>query len=186
MAAREGSPRQPADVRVPATRSPVFRVLNSRSQVSRTRAIAPRVAAPSSPPPSPSVRCAKKECVLGMGRARGAAHRWPSLAWCLVTLMNLPEGLFFLRVLEPFVGLDHGVTEGLPPEVLPSPPPCGWSTGFCVCASARACQQTHPVRASRRETRARERTHHSHASHDGPATDPSLRASLAQVALVVL
>src|SRR5258708_38860563 len=35
-----------------------------------------------------------------------------------------------LRVLYPRVGWPHGVTGGRPPEVLPSPPPCGWSTGF--------------------------------------------------------
>src|SRR5688500_17568602 len=34
------------------------------------------------------------------------------------------------RVLAPLVGLPHGVTGCRPPEVLPSPPPCGWSTGF--------------------------------------------------------
>src|SRR5215472_16409685 len=35
-----------------------------------------------------------------------------------------------LRVLNPRVGWPHGVTGWRPPEVLPSPPPCGWSTGF--------------------------------------------------------
>src|SRR4026207_762012 len=35
-----------------------------------------------------------------------------------------------LRVLYPRVGWPHGVTGLRPPEVLPSPPPCGWSTGF--------------------------------------------------------
>src|SRR5579872_2659229 len=35
-----------------------------------------------------------------------------------------------LRVLKPRVGCPHGVTGWRPPEVLPSPPPCGWSTGF--------------------------------------------------------
>src|SRR5215472_17827 len=34
------------------------------------------------------------------------------------------------RVLYPFVGTPHGVTGWRPPDVLPSPPPCGWSTGF--------------------------------------------------------
>src|SRR6201996_9817310 len=34
------------------------------------------------------------------------------------------------RVLAPLVGLPHGVTGWRPPEVRPSPPPCGWSTGF--------------------------------------------------------
>src|SRR5882757_2960987 len=35
-----------------------------------------------------------------------------------------------LRVLYPRVGWPQGVTGWRPPEVLPSPPPCGWSTGF--------------------------------------------------------
>src|SRR3984885_16320443 len=35
-----------------------------------------------------------------------------------------------LRVLKPRVGWPHGVTGCRPPDVLPSPPPCGWSTGF--------------------------------------------------------
>src|SRR6185295_757253 len=34
------------------------------------------------------------------------------------------------RVLYPFVGTPHGVTGWRPPDVLPSPPPWGWSTGF--------------------------------------------------------
>src|SRR5580658_10824949 len=37
-----------------------------------------------------------------------------------------------LRVLNPRVGWPPGVTGCRPPEVLPSPPPCGWSTGFMV------------------------------------------------------
>src|SRR5580704_1306700 len=43
--------------------------------------------------------------------------------------INLSVRLLF-RVLYPRVGWPHGVTGCLPPEVLPSPPPCGWSTGF--------------------------------------------------------
>src|SRR5205085_1150550 len=43
--------------------------------------------------------------------------------------MNLLVRLL-LRVLYPRVGWPHGVTGWRPPEVLPSPPPCGWSTGF--------------------------------------------------------
>ena len=37
-----------------------------------------------------------------------------------------------LRVFLPLVGLPHGVTGCRPPEVRPSPPPCGWSIGFMV------------------------------------------------------
>src|SRR6266700_631757 len=43
----------------------------------------------------------------------------------------------FRRVLYPRVGCPHGVTGLRPPEVLPSPPPCGWSTGFI--ATPRTC-----------------------------------------------
>ena len=38
----------------------------------------------------------------------------------------------FERVFLPLVGLPHGLTGCRPPEVRPSPPPCGWSTGFIV------------------------------------------------------
>src|SRR5687768_15871087 len=43
--------------------------------------------------------------------------------------MNLFVPFFFLRVLTPS-GLPHGETGGRPPELFPSPPPSGWSTGF--------------------------------------------------------
>src|SRR5215211_7842486 len=38
--------------------------------------------------------------------------------------------LCFFLVGEPSVGLPHGVTGDRPGVLLPSPPPCGWSTGF--------------------------------------------------------
>src|ERR1700687_2147042 len=41
-----------------------------------------------------------------------------------------PSVRLLFRVLYPRVGWPHGVTCSRPPEVLPSPPPCGWSTGF--------------------------------------------------------
>src|SRR5262245_13990560 len=44
------------------------------------------------------------------------------------TMHAAVRGLF--RVFLPFVGTPQGETEGRPPEVFPSPPPCGWSTGF--------------------------------------------------------
>src|ERR1035438_5850939 len=43
--------------------------------------------------------------------------------------INVSVRLLF-RVLYPRVGWPHGVTGWRPPDVLPSPPPCGWSTGF--------------------------------------------------------
>src|ERR1700704_6025508 len=45
-------------------------------------------------------------------------------------LMMKPWVRLLLRVLAPLVGLPQGVTGCRPPDVLPSPPPCGWSTGF--------------------------------------------------------
>src|SRR3979409_2244080 len=43
--------------------------------------------------------------------------------------MDLLVGLFG-GVFLSFVGFPRGVTGGRPPEVRPSPPPCGWSIGF--------------------------------------------------------
>src|ERR1041385_2133249 len=43
--------------------------------------------------------------------------------------MSLVEAFFGFRVFTPS-RLPHGLTGGRPPEVLPSPPPSGWSTGF--------------------------------------------------------
>src|ERR1700730_9948203 len=43
--------------------------------------------------------------------------------------MNLSVALFD-RLFLPLVALPHGLTGCRPPDVLPSPPPCGWSTGF--------------------------------------------------------
>src|SRR6476646_9459395 len=40
------------------------------------------------------------------------------------------DSLCFERVRLPRVGTPHGVTGCRPPFDLPSPPPCGWSTGF--------------------------------------------------------
>src|SRR5437764_14808464 len=49
--------------------------------------------------------------------------------FCLLFTMNSSVRLL-LRVLYPRVGWPQGVTGWRPPEVLPSPPPWGWSTGF--------------------------------------------------------
>src|SRR6202008_3553993 len=48
---------------------------------------------------------------------------------CLFLIMNL-FFFFLLLVFVPLVPCPHGVTGWRPPEVRPSPPPCGWSTGF--------------------------------------------------------
>src|SRR5690606_30997287 len=41
------------------------------------------------------------------------------------------------RVRAPLVGLPPGVTRGRPPEVRPSPPPCGGSTGVLAAPRGR-------------------------------------------------
>src|SRR5215213_130246 len=45
-------------------------------------------------------------------------------------MISLSDSLCFLRVRLPSVGTPHGVTGCRPPFDFPSPPPCGWSTGF--------------------------------------------------------
>src|SRR5262245_51355398 len=44
--------------------------------------------------------------------------------------IRLFDSLCLLLVRLPSVGTPHGVTGWRPPLDLPSPPPCGWSTGF--------------------------------------------------------
>src|SRR5207244_11400137 len=44
--------------------------------------------------------------------------------------INLSDSLCLRRVRLPSVGTPPGVTGWRPPFDLPSPPPCGWSTGF--------------------------------------------------------
>src|SRR5215475_4245613 len=56
-------------------------------------------------------------------------------AWRLAT-MNLVVDLL-RRVFLPLVGNPQGVTGWRPPDVRPSPPPCGWSMGFI--ATPRLC-----------------------------------------------
>src|SRR5687767_1958642 len=53
------------------------------------------------------------------------AYFFPCLLLRMYLLLFLRERVFF-----PFVLLPQGVTGWRPPEVLPSPPPCGWSIGF--------------------------------------------------------
>src|SRR3979490_1520721 len=48
--------------------------------------------------------------------------------WRLMRMNRLVD--LFERVFLPLVGLPHEVTGCRPPGVRPSPPPCGWSTGF--------------------------------------------------------
>jgi len=53
---------------------------------------------------------------------------------------------FTCRVGCPFVGQDLNVTDGRPPEVLPCPPPCGWSTGFIATPRTVGRQPSQRVR----------------------------------------
>src|SRR5947199_7538876 len=62
-----------------------------------------------------------------------------------LAMMNLVVALF-LRVFLPLVGLPHGVTGWRPPEVRPSPPPCGWSTGFLATPRVSGRLPIHRVR----------------------------------------
>src|ERR1700751_163037 len=54
--------------------------------------------------------------------------------------MYWADCLPFLRVRCPSVGPPHGVPGWRPGVVEPSPPPCGWSTGFI--AVPRVCGRT--------------------------------------------
>src|SRR5450759_1628095 len=66
------------------------------------------------------------------------------LYFCLFVLtMYLADCVFLFLVRYPRVGLPHGVTGWRPDLDLPSPPPCGWSTGFIaaplVCGLIPMC-----------------------------------------------
>src|SRR5207248_4152531 len=57
------------------------------------------------------------------------AHRLLPFPLLRERTMSWLDAFFECRVRKPSVGLPHGVT-GCDPLFLPSPPPCGWSTGF--------------------------------------------------------
>src|SRR5206468_1088279 len=50
--------------------------------------------------------------------------------------MSFVERFFLCRVFLPST-LPHGLVGGRPPELLPSPPPSGWSTGFIATPRTR-------------------------------------------------
>src|SRR5262245_17485441 len=62
--------------------------------------------------------------------ASRSTYRFLSLPRRRPRTISLLDSLCFLRVRLPSVGTPHGVTGCRPPFDLPSPPPCGWSTGF--------------------------------------------------------
>src|SRR2546427_6145312 len=62
--------------------------------------------------------------------------------------INLSDSLCLERVRLPSVGTPHGVTGCRPPFDLPSPPPCGWSTGFIAeprTPGRLPCQRLRPA-----------------------------------------
>src|SRR5262249_10540057 len=61
---------------------------------------------------------------------RAPAHLRRSFPRRRPRTISLSDSLCFWRVRLPSVGTPHGVTGWRPPFDLPSPPPCGWSTGF--------------------------------------------------------
>src|SRR3984893_16312893 len=69
----------------------------------------------------------------------------PSLFLLLRLTIHLSVRLL-LRVLKPRVGWPQGVPGWRPPLVLPSPPPCGWSTGFIETPRLCGVLPSHRVR----------------------------------------
>ena len=72
------------------------------------------------------------------------------LAVALVGQTNLFPRLTILiqwfLVFLPFVGTPHGVTGCRPPDVRPSPPPWGWSTGFIATPRTLGRRPNHRLR----------------------------------------
>src|SRR4026207_248589 len=93
----------------------------------------------------------------------------------------------FLRVCRPLAFWPHGDTGcGLPWPDLPSPPPCGWSTGFIATprtVGRMPRQRCAPAAALRRRLGAGV---HPAARRRRPNAAPALRAGLADLAQVVL
>src|SRR5207253_6603487 len=79
-------------------------------------------------PTTSFLRLAQQQQTLSFQAKRGICCFPPHYLLRRLTI-NLSVRLLF-RVLYPRVGCPQGVTGCRPPEVLPSPPPCGWSTGF--------------------------------------------------------
>src|SRR5438309_5861018 len=63
-------------------------------------------------------------------------HYWVAFPRLRPRTMSLVDAFFLCRVLRPS-GLPHGLVGGRPPELLPSPPPSGWSTGFMATPRTR-------------------------------------------------
>src|SRR5436305_1438663 len=62
--------------------------------------------------------------------------------------INLSDSLCLRRVRLPRVGTPQGVTGWRPPFDFPSPPPCGWSTGFIAeprTVGRLPCQRLRPA-----------------------------------------
>src|SRR6266487_3093895 len=75
------------------------------------------------------------------------SHRL-SLPLRLARTINLLDSLCLRRVRLPSVGTPQGVTGWRPPFDFPSPPPCGWSTGFIAeprTVGRLPCQRERPA-----------------------------------------
>ena len=105
------------------------------------RRCGPRTRAGWCSPGSRSSRPSSRSCCSGPGPSVSSAS-WTNgpflIAACHYCVafprlrprtMSLVDAFFWCRVFRPS-GLPHGDTGGRPPELLPSPPPSGWSTGF--------------------------------------------------------
>src|SRR5439155_5267285 len=66
----------------------------------------------------------------------GASHYCVAFPRLRPRTMSLVDGFFLCRVLRPS-GLPQGLVGGRPPELFPSPPPSGWSTGFIATPRTR-------------------------------------------------
>ena len=67
------------------------------------------------------------------------------LPFLLTSIWEL-DGLDFLRVGKPLESCPHGELGCPPPDVLPSPPPIGWSTGFMATPRTLGLRPFHRLR----------------------------------------
>src|SRR5512140_3206912 len=70
-------------------------------------------------------------CSIRRDETNGPFFSERAIAYLLRLTMSLPDAFLCLRVFFPFVCQPQGDTGcGFPCGDFPSPPPCGWSTGF--------------------------------------------------------
>src|SRR5207245_7786759 len=73
-----------------------------------------------------------------------ASHYCVALPRLRPRTMSFVDGFFLWRVLRPST-LPQGFVGGRPPELLPSPPPSGWSTGFIATPRTRGLRPSQRV-----------------------------------------